>query len=156
LFEKPQDYAAFMRAVIDARSRVWIPLNAYCVMPNHFHFVVGPVEMTVLSAFMHRFTVMHSKRWHKHHGTFGTGPVYQGRFNAKLIKDDAQFIATCRYVECNPAEAELVERAEDWAWSSLRPDRRFCKELTLDPWPILRPMTWDEQETGYLKKPGFL
>jgi putative transposase len=125
-------------------------------MPNHFHLVIGPVEAVELSRFMHRLTVMHSKRWHRRHQTEGTGPLYQGRYRALPIGSDTHFLTVCRYVEMNPVRAGLVVRADDWAWSSRAEHGKNCNMPTLASWPILKPVTWDVSETGFLKKPGFL
>jgi putative transposase len=59
----------------------------------------------------------HARRYHRHHGT--SGHVWQGRFKAFPIQDDDHLVAVLRYVERNPVRAELVARAEDWAWSSV-------------------------------------
>jgi putative transposase len=142
LFDRPEDYSAFMRSLGDAQQRAPIPLLAYCVMPNHFHLVVGPTVSRDLSRFMHRLTVIHSKRWHANRGTYGTGPVYQGRFKAYSIQDDQHFLVVCRYVERNPVRADLVQRAEDWPWSSLSRGGRDCDRVELSPWPILQPPSW--------------
>jgi putative transposase len=47
------------------------------------------------------------------------GHVYQGRFKSFPIAEDEHLLAVLRYVERNPRRAGLVERAEDWRWSSL-------------------------------------
>ena len=158
LFDVPGDYNAFMDALVIAQQRVPMPIVAYCVMPNHFHFVLGPTQTDDLSKFMHRLTVLHSMRWHRFRGTTGTGPVYQGRFRAYPIRDETQFVFVCRYVERNPLRADLVARAEQWQWSSLGRDRRICDLSLLSPWPIPRPTAWVDVvnglETGSLKTPG--
>jgi putative transposase len=86
---------------------------------------------------MHRLTITHSKRWHLAHGSSGTGSVYQGRFKAIRIKDDAHFATVCRYVELNPVRAGLVGESGEWLWSSVRKDCRNC-DVTLSPLPILQ------------------
>src|SRR5262249_19769587 len=103
---------------------------------NHFHFVVGPVVIPVLSTFMHRLTMRHSKRWQVHRDTVGTGPVYQGRFKALPIDGETHFRTVCRYVEENPVAASLVVRAEQWPWSSAGKDRESCDPVPLSAWPI--------------------
>jgi putative transposase len=137
LFFSPWDYEAFLRALAYAQAHVTMPILAYCVMPNHFHLVVGPTVTPILSSFMHRLTITHSKRWHVAHGSVGTGSVYQGRFKAVRIKDDAHFATVCRYVELNPVRAGLVEDVSEWRWSSVSRDRKNC-DVTLSALPILR------------------
>jgi putative transposase len=142
LFDTSSDYDAFVGCVVEARRRVSIRLYAYCVMPNHFHFVLRPDEDGHLSEFMRLLTVTHSKRWHAHRGTAGTGSVYQGRYKAFPVQTDGHFLTVCRYVERNPLRAGLVTRAESWHWSSVSSDRRNCNRLPMDEWPILQPVDW--------------
>jgi putative transposase len=142
LFEKPADYSAFIHAMADAHVKRPVPLLAYCVMPNHFHLIVGPTQVIDLSRFMHRLTMMHSKRWHAHRQSTGTGAVYQGRFRSFLIEDELRLFVACRYVERNPLRARLVERAEEWPWSSLGQDCRNCNPISMAGWPIPKPAGW--------------
>ena len=44
-------------------------------------------------------TVTHVRRWHQHHHTGGTGPIYQGRFKSFPIQADDHYFTVCRYVE---------------------------------------------------------
>ena len=46
-----------------------------------------------------------------------------------------------RYVEANPRRAKLVERAQDWAWSSAGCGRGLSAKL-LNAWPVDRPRSW--------------
>jgi putative transposase len=142
LFEKRSDYVAFMNVLAQSLAKVPVPLLAYCVMPNHFHLVIGPTENAITSMFMHRLTMIHSKRWHQHHGTAGTGPVYQGRFKAFPVGSEQHFLTVCRYVELNPLRAGLVQRAEHWPWSSLGQRCRNCDPIPIAKWPILQPSSW--------------
>jgi len=111
-------------------------------MPNHFHLVVWPRIDGELSQFMQWFTATHSKRWHVHRQTTGTGSVYQGRFKALPVQSDAHFLTLCRYVERNPLRAGLVDTAEHWPWSSLSQRGKNCDIPQLSDWPILQPSDW--------------
>ena len=83
---------------------------AWCVLPNHWHFVLWPRGDGDLSEFMRWLTVTHTQRWHAAHRTAGTGPLYQGRFKSFPIQEDDHFLTVLRYVERNPLRANLVER----------------------------------------------
>ena len=48
-----------------------------------------------------------------------TGHLWQGRFSS-VAMDEAHLVCALRYVAFNPVRARLVERAEDWPWSSIR------------------------------------
>ena len=48
-----------------------------------------------------------------------TGHLFQARFSS-VVMDEEHLMAAARYVAMNPVRARLVERAEDWPWSSAR------------------------------------
>lgn len=144
LFEDREDYWMFIKCAEEALSRTSVDIFAFCIMPNHFHFVVRPAGDRDLTQFMALMTMRHSKRWHRRRGSTGTGAVYQGRFRAFAIDTDRYFVAACRYVEANPLRGRLVERAEDWPWSSLYQRVKNCNVLPAAPWPILQPDGWTE------------
>lgn len=147
LFDKPADYAAFEKILVEAHAQTKIRIAAYCLMPNHWHLLLWPRHDGELSEVLRWITVTHTQRWHAHHHTAGTGPVYQGRFKSFPVQTDAHFLAVARYVERNALRAKLVARAEDWRWSSLwRRDQRDDKLTTwLSDWPVGRPRDWVAQ-----------
>jgi putative transposase len=118
IFEKPDDYDAFMCVLDETWRIVPLPIFAMVAMPNHWHFVVRPDEDDQVSEFFRRLTVTHTMRWHAHYETGGTGHLYQGRFKSFPVQDDEHLLRVLRYVERNPLRANLVERAEDWHWGS--------------------------------------
>jgi putative transposase len=146
LFEKDADYEAFERVLEESLERETLPIFAYCVMPNHWHFVVRPKTSDQLSDFFRWLTHTHTMRWHAHHGTQGTGHLYQGRFKTFPIEDDQHLLSVLRYVERNPVRANLCKRAEDWrpgsAWLMTN-DRTRARSI-LSAWPLPRPRKWLE------------
>lgn len=145
LFDKQADYAAFETVLEQAWVRLPTRLLCFCALPNHWHLVVWPREDGELSEFMRWLTVTHTQRWHAHRHTAGTGPLYQGRFKSFPIQGDAHLLTVCRYVERNALRAELVERAEDWRWSSLWRRQSGAPTpwlLELSDWPVRPPRDW--------------
>jgi putative transposase len=90
-------------------------------------------------------TVTHTQRWHAHHHTAGTGPVYQGRYKSFPVQTDEHFLAVARYVERNAVRAKMVTRAEDCQWSSVWRRAQGDSKLTtwLSAWPVARPRDWE-------------
>lgn len=153
LFRKDADFAAFENLLAEAHDRVPLRILAYAVMSNHWHFVVWPKRGRddEVSEFFRWFTLTHSQRWHAHHGSSGTGHVYQGRFKSFPIAADEHLLAVMRYVERNPLRAGLVRRAEDWRWTSLHRRQHGTSEeraLLADP-PTPLPRDW----TRYVNEP---
>jgi len=92
-------------------------VTGYCLMPNHFHLLLWPHEDGDLSRWMQWLLTSHVRRYHRHYK--GSGHVWQGRFKAFPIQKDEHYLTVLRYVERNPLRANLVERSQDWPWSSL-------------------------------------
>jgi putative transposase len=144
LFDTHADYSAFLRLVQLTVSRFKVRVIAYCVMPNHWHFVVLCDRIEDISKWLHVTTTTHAIRWNLAHGTRGTGAVYQSRFTAVPIQTETSLHRVCRYVERNALRKNLVARAEDWQYGSLYARCENCYTVALHQWPILRPSNWIE------------
>lgn len=139
LFDKPGDYEAFEAVLDEALERVaGVKLLSYCLMPNHWHLVLRPSEDGELATLMQWLTLTHTRRWQEHRHCHGSGHVYQGRFKSFPVQTDRHFLTVCRYVERNAMRAGLVERGEDWQWSSLwiRREADAEQRARLGAWPV--------------------
>lgn len=146
LFRKPADYDAFLRVLEEALQKHPIRLLSYCVMPTHWHLVLWPQTDHQLSDFLHWLTLTHSVRWHRHYHSTGSGHLYQNRFKAFPTEDNEHLYTVLRYVERNALRAGLVERAEDWLWSSLYArEKQTPLAAHLADWPVALPEDWVEQ-----------
>jgi putative transposase len=144
IFDKSTDFQAFEKVLREAWERTHMRLLAYVLLPNHWHLVLWPHEDGLLSTYAQWLTVTHVRRWHAHHHTQGTGPVYQGRFKSFPVQEDDHFFTLCRYVERNPRRANLVRRAEQWRWSSLWHRCQATAVPWLSDWPLAVPESWLE------------
>jgi putative transposase len=144
LFEQIADYEAFTAVLHEAFKKEPLPIFAYALMPNHWHFVVRPVADYQVSSFFRWLTHTHTMRWHTSHKTVGTGHLYQGRFKAFPIEEDEHLLAVIRYVERNPLRARLCRRAEEWRFGSAwhRANASRGSDAILSPWPIPVPTGW--------------
>jgi putative transposase len=144
LFEKKGDYLAFEEVLAEAHEKIPLPIFAYCVMPNHWHFVVQPEDDHQVTDFFRWLTHTHTMRWHVYHKTSGTGHLYQGRFKSFPIESNHHLLCVLRYVERNPVRAKLCQKAEHWrfgsAWRSAQHDLSLTSHLS--PWPIQKPKNW--------------
>ncbi len=142
VFHKPDDYRSFINLVSTATSRFSVKLYAYCLMPNHFHFLVQPEQAKDLSLCMQWLMTSHVRRYHTHYCS--TGHIWQGRFKSFIIEEDSHLLAVERYVEANPVRAALAASALDWPWSS------HCENAGVKPRnltacsPIPLPKAWTD------------
>jgi putative transposase len=146
LFQKEGDYFAFEQILEEAHQRVQLRILSYCLMPNHWHFVLWPEVDGQLTEFVRWLTHTHAMRWHAHYEMSGSGHLYQGRFKSFPVAQDDYFYTVIRYVERNALRAGLVERAEAWRWSSLwrLQSGSVATRRLLSPWPLPRPTDWIE------------
>ena len=144
IFDDADDYQAMLRVIGRTHERLPIRIISYCLMPNHWHMVLWPEADGQLSEFMRLLTVTHTQRWHAHHHSAGTGPLYQGRFKSFPIQKDEHFLAVCRYVERNALRANLVDRGQAWPWSSLaaRSSEPPKWLVPTQGWPVQYPADW--------------
>lgn len=146
IFESDGDYQAFLRIVAEAQDRVPMRVLEYCVMPNHWHFVMWPHQDGDLSRFMHWMTVTHAGRWQAAHDAIGMGHLYGNRFKNFPVEDTRYYLTVCRYISRNPLRAGLVTRAEDWPWSSLHQRLKGIRDgrPPLADGPMALPDDWLE------------
>lgn len=147
LYENFGEYLAYSRLMADVLDPSPIELFAFSLMPNHVHLLLRTPTEAAMSAFMQRLTMTHALRLRGWRGTRGRGAVYQGRFKASLVANDSYFYRAVRYIERNPVRAGLVERVEDWMWSSASPIV-MLQGIRLAPWPLPRPRDWQAYVNG--------
>jgi putative transposase len=116
VFAAPEDYGLFRDLLRKAVVRSEVNLFAYCLMPNHIHLVVMPTTKRGISRLMHWLMSTHAAIVRRE--SLVNGHIWQGRFKAIPVQSDTHLLNLLRYVERNPVRARLVERAEDWSWSS--------------------------------------
>ncbi len=117
IFVDDDDRERLLAVVAQAVERFDAQVLAYCLMGNHYHFVLH-TRRANLSRLMRHVNGVYTQDFNRRHGK--VGHLFQGRFKAVLVDRDTYLFEVCRYVELNPVRASLVERADAWPWSSYR------------------------------------
>ncbi|TWT03969.1 transposase [Reyranella sp. CPCC 100927] len=89
---------------------------AWCIMPNHVHALIEPLEGNGLSAIVQSWKSFTAKRANailEREGSFWA-PDYFDRY----IRDQGHFETSIHYIEHNPVKAGLAHDADEWLWSS--------------------------------------
>ena len=144
MMRKEADFEEFERVMVEVHQRQPIRILSYCVLSNHWHFVVWAEQEGQLTDFFRRVAHMHAMRWRVSHRTVGYGHLYQGRFKSFPVQSDDHLLSLLRYVERNPVSAGLVETAQLWRWGSLwsRVHGEAPIKALLSTWPVKRPTNW--------------
>jgi len=97
-----------------------VDLVAYCLMPNHFHFLVKQILDNGISTFTGQFTNSYTRYFNTRRHRIG--PLFQGRFKAVHIESDEQLVHVSRYIHLNPYSSGIVHAVSDlktYPYSSL-------------------------------------
>jgi putative transposase len=143
LFDVAEDFEDFLELVRVAKAKCTIRILAYCLMLNHWHFILWPRTGDDVSNFFEVLETTHAKRRRWQTGTIGYGHVYQDRYKAFVINHDRYYYTAMSYVEGNAMRAGLVTRSQDWRWSSLY-ERRLNPRGILDEGPLPLPHDWSD------------
>ncbi len=91
-------------------------LIAYCLMPNHYHFLLRQETGIPLSKFMQVLFTTYVQALNLQQERSGT--LFEGRFKHKRVDKWEYLVILCRYIHLNPVKAGLVAKPEDWAYSN--------------------------------------
>jgi len=117
IFVDDADRASLLDVLAQGLERFDAVALVYCLMGNHYHFVLQTRQAN-LSRLMRHVNGVYTQRFNRRHDK--VGHLFQGRFKAILVDSDAYLLTLCRYVELNPVRAGWVDAPMAWAWSSCR------------------------------------
>ena len=120
-----QKWIEWLRRTVETHG--W-RLHGFVLMPNHHHLFVETPEAN-LSDGMHYLNGSFTGYFNRRHRR--SGHLFQGRFKAHLVEEEGYFLEVSRYVHLNPVRRRLVERPEDYRWSSYPGYQRAARAL---PW----------------------
>lgn len=97
-----------------------VDIVAFCLMPNHFHFLIKQNTHDGLSRFMRLTINSYAKYFNTKYKRAGT--LFQGMFKVVHVETDEQLLHLSRYIHLNPLVSYLVKEKEfmSYPWSSLQ------------------------------------
>lgn len=135
IFIDDQDRETFLRILKKNIAAASAELLAYCLMGNHYHLAVK-VGSIPLWKLMHRTLSSYALIFNRRHER--TGHLFQARFEARICLDERYLRTLIPYIIMNPVRAGLVERPQDWPWSSLLneplTEEALAELAQFDPW----------------------
>jgi len=116
IFSEPIHYEMFLELLAEITLRYNIEIHAYCFMSNHYHLLIRTPKCNLSKAMKHLSSV-YTMRYNNLQAKTD-GPLFRGRFKAKIIEAEKYLIQVFRYIHLNPSKANIVERLEQYKWSS--------------------------------------
>lgn len=116
IFRTDQNYGYCLHLLRDYSRRFQVSVIAYCLMPNHYHWLVrqdgdipaGLLPTRVWKAYSNSFNA-HSER---------TGALFEGPYQALAVTRDEYLRHLCRYIHANPVRHGFCAKPEEWTYSN--------------------------------------
>ncbi len=115
VFFEDADRSTYLEMLTEYCELHEVDILAYCLMTNHVHLVAVPSREDGLQRVFKPLNMRHAQDINRRHGW--SGHLWQGRFFSSVL-DEIYLWFCVRYVERNPVRAGIVERAQDYPWSS--------------------------------------
>lgn len=113
-----------------------ISLIAYCLNPNHYHFLLTPLVEKGVQKYMHRlgtgYTMYFNEKYHR------TGSLFQGRFKAIHVNTNEYLLRLSAYINLNSKVHHFGGRASKMTSSSF-------DEYVSDSTDIEKPVICDKE-----------
>jgi len=127
-------------------------LIAFCLMPNHFHFLVKQIKNKGISEYVHQVTTSYAKYFNLKNER--VGPLFQGRFKAKRIDTLELLLYVSKYIHRNPIDSAkkklTFNQNSGYPWSSLR-DYALEEDSLIFKEPILANFSSKVQYLNFVK-----
>lgn len=113
-----------------------IDILSFCLMPNHFHFLLKQIANNGISRFASNLENSYTRYFNTRHER--TGPLFLDQFKAVRIETDEQLLHVSRYIYLNPYTSYVVkdfESLKKYPWSSfpeyLEEREGICEKETI-------------------------
>lgn len=134
VFRDDSDRVRYLGRLAHYREKFGFRLLAFCLMDNHVHLAMETSRhplSRIMAGVQFTYTQYFNRRYRR------VGHLFQGRYKAFIVDRDAYLLALVRYIHENPVKAKIVERPEDYRWSSDRYYRKGKSPEWLDQEVVL-------------------
>ena len=116
LHREPDNYLFVLSKLKLYSEKLRLAMIAYCLLPNHYHFVVRQDGDQRAGLLPQRLFNSYSKAYNRRYQHSGT--LFEGNYRVRVVDTEAYLLHLCRYVHANPLRHGLVSRLEDWPYSN--------------------------------------
>ena len=118
IFFNDGNYQFLLRLMRVHYRKLGATMIAYCLMLNHYHFLLRQETDEPLSKFMQVLFNAYVQALNLQQGR--TGTLFEGRFKHKCVEKWDYLMILCRYIHRNPVKSGLVAKPEEWEYSNYR------------------------------------
>jgi putative transposase len=143
IFQDNLDRKRYLEKLIYYCELKEVLLLCYCLLSNHIHLLVETPQGN-LSKMMQPFQTSYTLYLNRRHRR--SGHVFEQRYKALLVDKDNYILQVSRYIHRNPVEANLVERPQDYRWSSYGAYVTGKRVRGLTTWIVLEQLGGKQHE----------
>lgn len=150
VFVSEEDYTYYLDNLKEWKKALSCKVYAYCLMTNHVHLIIDPgSDLNALALLMKRVAGRQTRYVNKQEGRSGT--LWEGRYKSSPIQIETYLLACSRYIELNPVRAKVVDKPEEYRWSSYRAKVGLEDQAWIDSDPCYQALgrTREEQIRRY-------
>ena len=118
IFLAEEDFLRYLWLLQKYKTEHPVHVYHYVLMTNHLHMLLEPSTSHNLSALMKKLDLTYTHYFQKKYG--GIGHLWHGRFKSILVAKDSYCLTCAAYIELNPVAAGMVQKPEEYPWSSYR------------------------------------
>ncbi len=115
IFKSARDREKFLSYLASSTERYGAEIHVYCLMTNHYHLLLE-TPLGNLSQIMRHINGAYTAYFNTRRQR--DGHLFQGRYKAIVVDADEYAGELSRYIHLNPVRAGMVERPEEYRWSS--------------------------------------
>jgi REP element-mobilizing transposase RayT len=116
IFREDENYLFVLKRIKKALRENRLSLIAYCLLPNHYHFLTRQDEEIPAGALPQNVFNSYSKAYNKRYGHSGT--LFEGPYKVIYVEGRGHLLHLCRYIHANPVKHGIVYRVEEWPYSN--------------------------------------
>lgn len=115
IFTTDEHRHIFLKLLEEISTLFRVEIHSYCLMDNHYHLLIR-TSLANLGKAMRHLNGVYTQRYNRM--VKRDGPLFRGRYKAILIEVERYLAHVSRYIHLNPIEAHIVQRTQDFKWSS--------------------------------------
>jgi len=127
----PAEFTTLAAVIDERRAEHGFLLTAWAFLPDHWHAIFYPRYPLTISRVMEAIKDGATKRINRSRRE--AGALWQPRFFDRALRTVREYNQKVQYIHLNPVEAGLVNRAEDWPWSSVHDYTGNVNEVPVTP-----------------------
>jgi REP element-mobilizing transposase RayT len=117
VFSDGREASRFVEVIREVKKRDGLTVLAWCLMGNHYHLALRTASVPLwrtIRLVQWRFARQHNRRRRQ------LGPVWQGRYQVRLVEEERYLLQLIAYIHLNPISAGLVADPAAYPWSGHR------------------------------------